>query len=354
MWRPSSSPDPLISNALFSALYRRGSIASLGLVRSGKVSCRNDQHSRAGLQWLLQDEHRLLPVPSIALMLRPFTGLYIGLWRLACRLEPESKSTAADLKALIAEHEVAAPLQLPSVTMVVEAEGAQRSTSAEQLTSATSPAAELPQAQEHKQSEAKAAGAEPAASKAEVRGQAAQHPAIESMSDKMSQGAPIAAAVDSQSTAGRPTRSVQRALGEASPGPTREEQQAGSSLKIEHTSSAKAPQCKFAALPDAKSSQGSFLGKALSGASAKPRLPDSARLSTSQAQQIADAAAAGTVPPRHLGDQTVDSTAPYHSAAAAAASASKGLTARTLQAPKTSGCSLTEVDGANLSSEAYY
>ena len=253
---------------------------------------------------------------------------------LSCRLEPESKSMAADLKALIAEHEAASPLHLPSVTIPVKSDSAQSSVPAEQPQQGTRPETEPRQAQEARQVEAKAVGA---ASNAQVPGQHLQHPPSKAQHDKLAPIAPIPAAVDSRPKAETSSRSPQHSFDEASPAPVQKRQQAGASPRTEQVTCAEAAQSKAAATAEAVSSQGSFLGKALSGASAKPRLPGDAQLSTSQAQQIADAAAAGTLPPQHKGSQSLNGTGQHHSTdAASASSASKGLTARSLQPPKTS------------------
>ena len=238
--------------------------------------------------------------------------------------------------------------------MVIESEGARRSIPAEQPKFDTIPTAEPRQAQASRQIKAKAVRTEPAASHAQVHGQALQHPAHKAAPDKLSQGAPIAAAENSQSEADGSIRSLRRTCEKASPGPVQKEQQAGAGLTAEQVGSAEAPQGRAAASADAESSQGSFLGKALSGVSAEPSLPGSSQLSTRQAQQIADAAAAGTLPSQHTGDQSMNGRGPHHSAAAAASSASKGLTARTLQPPKTSKYRLTELAGAHSSPEVQY
>ena len=256
---------------------------------------------------------------------------------LVCRLEPESKSMAADLKALIAEYEVAAsPPHLPSITMPVKSESAQSSIPAEQPKQGNEPEAEPPMPHTVQQVNANAS-AEPAAANAEVRGQTLQHPVSETRPDELAPAAPIPAAVDSISKVNSSSKDVQRLHAKASPTSVDKDQQAGASLGTEQPSSTKAEQGKAAATTEAVSSQGSFLGKALSGASAKPRLPTDAQLSTSQAQQIADAAAAGTLPPQHSGSQSLNGIGQHHSRAAAAASnASEGLAARSLQPPKTS------------------
>ena len=248
-----------------------------------------------------------------------------------CRLEPASKSMAADLKALIAEHEVASPLHLPSVTMAVESEGAQRSLPAEHPKPSARPEVEAQQAQTGRQTEARALHGEPAASNADVHVQTLQLPASQSAHNELSE---IGAAADSRSEA---KSSLPCIRGEASPAPMQKEQHSGAKSVIEQSSSAEALQGKVAAGTYAASTQGSFLGKALSGASAKSRLPENSQLSTSQAQQIANAAAAGAQTHRHAGNQLVNGTGDHPSkAAAAASSASKGLTMRTLQPPKTS------------------
>lgn len=241
---------------------------------------------------------------------------------------------AADLKALIAEHEAASPLHLPTVTMAVQSEGAQRRLPAEQPKPSARPEAEPRQAQTGRQTEAKAVHGGPAASNADVRVQTLQLPASQSTQNQLSEVGPIGATADSKSEA---ERSLLCMGEEASPALTQKEQHSGASPRAEQTSTAESPQGKAAAGAYAASTQGSFLGKALSGASAKARLPEGTQLSTSQAQQIADAAAAGTQMQRHVGNQLGNGTGQHPSKAAVAAfSASKGSTARSLQPPKTS------------------
>lgn len=245
---------------------------------------------------------------------------------------------AADLKALIAEHEAVSPLHLPSVTMPIKSESAQSSVPAEQPKPGTRPEAEPKEAPTDRQTEAKAATAEPAASKAEVHGQALHHPTSEAQHEKLARIAPFAAALGSKSKADSSSIPLQHTSKEASPAPVQKVQRAGASQVTEQTSSAEIQPGKAAAITEPGSSQGSFLGKALSGASAKPKVPGNAQLSTSQAQQIANAAAAGALPSQQNGTQSMNGTGQHHSkaAAAAASSASKGLAARSLQPPKTS------------------
>ena len=247
---------------------------------------------------------------------------------------------AADLKALIAEHKAASPLQLPNVSMAVEVEGAQRSIPAAKLVSNSEPEAEPQQARTNTKLDAEAVCAEPATGATQVHSQALQDPAPLLMHDPMSRAAPSAAAAEGKpgkgmSEATSSTDASQGTCKEASQAPLKQ-QQAEAVSRTMQIRSAEASQGRGAATAEGTSSQGSFLSEALSGVSAQVKAPKEEQLSTSQAQQIADAAAAGKLPAQPSGNPSTNGTGPHNSVAAVFAKSSKGLTARTLQPPKTS------------------
>ena len=348
---------------------------------------------------------------------------------------------AAELKALVAEHEAASPLQLSDVSMVVESDGTQLSVPDEQLQTSSRLVVESQKDQGYSRLVAKSGDAKPAGSTVQNGGATSQHQTQVLTDDKPSQTARPDTAAASKLTgadaeAESPSTGVQHASVDDSSAPPGNEQQGRASPSTQQNSSAHAPHGTSAAKSEAPAIQGSFLGKGLSGNSSKASMPkdkqlgtsqaqhtsedgtplspetpqpanaspltkqhsggeaqklDSAAslppgstqgakgitsakaaqaktvadstaakipgsflgkalsgpsskgispnnglLSTSQAQQIADAAAAGNLPCQHPGGPALNGAAFHNSRAAAASSASKGLAAHVLQPPKTS------------------
>ena len=348
---------------------------------------------------------------------------------------------AAELKALVSEHEAASPLQLSDVSMVVESDGTQLSVPDEQLQTSSRPVIESQKGQGNSSSVAKPGGAKAAGSTAQNGGATSQHQTQVLTDEKPSQTAHPDTAAASKLTgadaeAESPSAGVQHVSVKDSFVPPWSEQQEqaspgiqqissaqdlhgtstakaealgiqgsflGKSLsgdtskasmpkdkqlstsQTQHTTeegtplspetpqpanasplskqpsdaeaqklhsaaslasgstqgatpviSAKVAQANNVADQTAAKVPGSFLGKALSGPPLRATLPNKGQLSTSQAQQIADAAAAGNLPCQQPGGPALSGVASYNSRAAAASSASKGLAAHVLQPPKTS------------------
>ncbi len=96
---------------------------------------------------------------------------------------------AAELKALVAEHEAASPLQLSDVSMVVESDGTQLSVPDEQLQTSSRLVVESQKDQGYSRLVAKSGDAKPAGSTVQNGGATSQHQTQVLTDDKPSQTA---------------------------------------------------------------------------------------------------------------------------------------------------------------------
>ena len=324
-----------------------------------------------------------------------------------CRLEPSSKSMTAKLRALIAEHEAASPLKLPSISMAISTDEAQqdladRKPGTNSETQAAQRAGQVlaraedaegparfgqnqetsgePQAKAHAEQAVGLTGSAPkAAWAAEIHGRVLQQASPRHADSKAPNGK-----APEQSISVIPADSKPATINPESPkssvpatnqpesvslivpagihpesvspsAPATPPSAAGilaalgraqqEKLKIDEGRMSSAQQAPKQA-PQAAIQQGTFLGSALSEASAGRHVPDTGQLSTRQAQQIVDAAAAGTLQTQQHGGSPLNGTSRHPSTAAATESgASKDPAARILQRPKTSEFLMYDTNG---------
>lgn len=248
---------------------------------------------------------------------------------------------AADLKALIAEHEASAPLHVPAVSMVIDSAESQRSFLDGQARSESkagfkaephldeAEGSKAPQPTLYAESEQKPAQASHHPDSKQTIHSSVMQPGHSSADIKAPENATIGSGA-----ASKPSGNAQLAVAADKVGSSGAAPGKGMRPSMMQVSSAQAPQATAVAAPEAGSQQSSFLGKALSNGAVKGSFGKET-LSTSQAQQIADAAAAGTPLQHNLGAKA-NGTAPASAKAAAVPSSSKGLTPSALQPPKTS------------------
>ena len=320
-----------------------------------------------------------------------------------CRLEPSSKSMTAELRALIAEREAASPLKLPSISMAISTDEAQQDladrkpginseTQAAQRAGQVLASAEdakgparfgqnqetsgEPQAGPHAEQAVGLTGSAPkAAGAAEIHGRVLQQASPRHADSKAPNGK-----APEQSISVIPADSKPATINPESPKSsvpaTNKPESVSLSVPAAITPESVSPSAPatppsaagtLAALgraqqeklknnerrmssaqqaPQAAIQQGTFLGSALSEASAGRHVPDTGQLSTRQAQQIVDAAAAGTLQTQQQHGSPLNGTSRHPSAAAATESgASKVPAARILQRPKTSEFLMYDTNG---------
>jgi hypothetical protein len=296
----------------------------------------------------------------------------------------------AELRALIAEHEAAVPLQLPSISMAISTDQAQHEladhnpgTNSE--TQTVQHAGQIPARQEDAKGPARfgqsqetkgkalagthaehaiglTGSAPEAAGGAEIRRMELQqasprHADSKAPNWKASEKSTSVIPADSKPATihpGSPKSSVPATNKPESVSPSapvtppsaggtlaelgRAQQEEFKHDKRRMSSAQQAPQAAI--------QKGTFLGTALSGASAGRHVPKVGQLSTRQAPQIVDAAAAGTLQTQQHGGSALNGTSGHPSIAAATESgAGKALAARILQPPKTSEFLMHETNG---------
>ena len=274
-----------------------------------------------------------------------------------CRLDPGSRSLAAERKALIAEHEASFPLQLPDISMAVGHNTRGSKSSGEAPAGVSGPGLQtVPPVEMSEGSSTAASPAAPSAEGSAADGSvAAQRPS--SQQAEYAPGAKPVMISSGTASVSEETSSMKAAVscqagsaqlslakGSAPKALSEPLQLEAAACSVLQSSAVQPPQTTVVAAPGTGQPLGSFLGKSMAEAPAARASANNEQLSTRQAQEVADAAAARTIVHKQTGAlsvregqcSSVSGEGMPSSAAAAVPNACGKVGASTLQPPQTS------------------